>query len=398
MSHLYKNRKKLTATVIGCTFVFCCIWYIMYKPNGFQINIGEEHAVYVREVSKFEQDYKSLQADLTKRFGYVQFKDNITIGKIKIHSKMLSDDATIKQSLLDNNIQEVNAVEMRSSGKVIALVANEAEGKLVLDYIKKYYISKSGIKNIKECSVKENITYSKVKVMISKVKLIEEAAINIINANHVSKTPYIVVIIKGNTDSSEKISFSTIIKWDSKLELGKNNILSQGKDGVKLIQKVLTFENKRLIGENIISEKIIQKEQDRVIIKGSMAEKTTSIVAFATPSRGIVTSGFGERWGKMHCGMDIGAVSGSPILAALDGVVSYSGWEQGYGNTITINHANNIMTLYGHCSKINVVLGQSVKKGDVIGAVGSTGNSTGPHLHFEVRVNGVAVNPTSYLK
>jgi len=294
--------------------------------------------------------------------------------------------------------QKVNAVEMRSNNKVIALVTNEAQGKLVLDYIKKYYISKSGIKDIKQCSIKEKITYTKVKVVISKVELTEVAAINIINANHVSKTPPISVLIKGNGDLSEKISFSTVIRWNPKLESGESNILSQGKDGIKLVQKVLAYENKRLIEENITSERIIQEKLDRVIVKGSMANNIAASVAFITPSRGIVTSGFGERWGKLHCGLDIGALSGSPILAALDGVVSYSGWEQGYGNTITINHPNNIVTLYGHCSKLDVVIGQYVKKGDIIGAVGSTGNSTGPHLHFEVRVNGVAVNPTGYLK
>lgn len=401
MSNFCNNKKKLSAMVISCTFAFCFIWYSLYKPNAFQVNIGGQHTVYVKDIAKFENINRSLQEDLKRRFGYAQQKDNIGIGKIKIDDKMLTDENTIKQLLLDNSIEEVNAVEMRSNNKVIALLANETEGTLVLDYIKKYYTSKCAIKDVKECSVKEKITYSKVKVMISKVELIEGAAINIININHVSKTPLISVLIKGNSSLNEKMSLSTVIKWDANLESGKTNVISQGKDGVKIIQKVLTYENKSLIEENIISEKIIENKVDKVIVKGSMAEGKIAMVStesFITPSRGVITSGFGERWGRMHCGMDIGAASGSPILAALDGVISYAGWEQGYGNTITIKHADNVVTLYGHCSNINVVLGQSVNKGDIIGAVGSTGNSTGPHLHFEVRVNGVAVNPTSYLK
>ena len=401
MSNFCNDKKKLSAMVISCTLVFCCIWYSLYKPNAFQINIGGQHTVYVNEITKFENINRSLQEDLKKRFGYVQQKDNISIGKIKIDYKMLSDEATIRELLLENSIEEVNAVEMRSNNKVIALLANKSEGTLVLDYIKKYYISKGAIKDLKECSIKEKITYSKVKVMMSKVDLIEGAAINVINVNHVSKIPLISVLLKGTSSLNEKMSPSTVIKWDAKLESAKSNVISQGKDGVKLVQKLLTYENKNLLEENIISEKIIKNKEDRVIVKGSMAEGEIAMVAtdsFITPSRGAVTSGFGERWGKMHSGMDIGAESGSPIIAALDGIISYAGWEQGYGNTITIKHADNIVTLYGHCSKINVVLGQPVNKGDIIGAVGSTGNSTGPHLHFEVRINGVAVNPKNYLK
>jgi murein DD-endopeptidase MepM/ murein hydrolase activator NlpD len=398
MSHIHKSNKGLGAIVVGCTLVFCYIWYSVNKPNAFQVNIGGRYTAYVKESSKFDNIYRSLRTDLKKQFGDVEIKDNITVERVKIDTKLLSEDSAIKQMLLDTSIKDVNAVEMRSAGKVMAVVANEEEGKLVLEYIKKYYISKCTIKDVKECTIKENITYSKVKTEFSKVELMESAAINIINANHASKTPLISVIIKGNVDANEPISPSTVIKWDARLESGKSNIISAGKDGIKLVQKMLTYENKRLISEKIIGEKVTLKKEDRVIVKGSMVKKEVSAQVFTTPSRGMVTSGFGLRWGKMHCGLDIGASSGSPILAAIDGVVSFAGWEEGYGNTISIKHAGNIETLYGHCSKLNVVVGQSVKKGEVIGAVGSTGNSTGPHLHFEVKVKGVAVNPIGYLK
>lgn len=116
------------------------------------------------------------------------------------------------------------------------------------------------------------------------------------------------------------------------------------------------------------------------------------------PSRGSISSGFGERWGKSHNGIDIASQSGTPIYSALDGTVSYAGFEEGYGNLIQISSAGNTVIFYGHCSSIDVKLKDVVHKGDLIGRVGSTGNSTGPHLHFEVRINGVAVNPTKYLE
>lgn len=128
----------------------------------------------------------------------------------------------------------------------------------------------------------------------------------------------------------------------------------------------------------------------------SRAASTSSIMYI--PSRGSITSAFGVRWGKMHNGVDIGSPMGDPIYAAMNGKIYYAGWEQGYGNVIKIDHGSGMETIYGHCSSINVSKGQIVKRGEKIGEVGSTGNSTGPHVHFEVRVDGVPQSPLKYLK
>ena len=119
----------------------------------------------------------------------------------------------------------------------------------------------------------------------------------------------------------------------------------------------------------------------------------------------VITSYYGTREHpvqgvvKNHSGIDIGnADFGSPVVAAADGVVIYAGWLGGYGNCIIINHGNGVTTLYGHGQKIIANLHQEVKRGDLIMEVGSTGLSTGPHLHFEVRYNGSCVNPLSFVK
>jgi murein DD-endopeptidase MepM/ murein hydrolase activator NlpD len=115
------------------------------------------------------------------------------------------------------------------------------------------------------------------------------------------------------------------------------------------------------------------------------------------PAQGPVTSPFGMRWGRMHEGIDIGAGYGAPIAAAAAGRIIYCGWEDGYGNLTVIDHGNGLATAYGHQSSIAVACGQDVAQGQTIGYIGSTGHSTGPHLHFEVRVNGSPVDPLGYL-
>lgn len=118
------------------------------------------------------------------------------------------------------------------------------------------------------------------------------------------------------------------------------------------------------------------------------------------PVQGNISSRYGARESirdHTHQGLDIAAVTGTPIKAAADGVITYSGTMGGYGNLIIIDHGNGITTYYGHCSKLYKKKGTKVTAGDRIAAVGSTGNSTGPHLHFEIRKNGVYVNPAKYL-
>jgi murein DD-endopeptidase MepM/ murein hydrolase activator NlpD len=115
------------------------------------------------------------------------------------------------------------------------------------------------------------------------------------------------------------------------------------------------------------------------------------------PVSGPITSPFGWRWGRMHQGVDIGVPSGTPIHAAAAGTVIYCGWEEGYGNFVVIDHGGNLATAYGHQSSIAVACGQQVAQGQVIGYSGCTGHCFGPHLHFEVRINGDPVDPMGYL-
>ncbi|HUF02026.1 MAG TPA: peptidoglycan DD-metalloendopeptidase family protein [Gaiellaceae bacterium] len=122
-----------------------------------------------------------------------------------------------------------------------------------------------------------------------------------------------------------------------------------------------------------------------------------SAAGFIWPVNGVVVSGFGMRWGRMHEGIDITAPTGTPIWAAAAGTVIWSGWRGGYGNAVVVDHGNGLATLYAHASALLVGVGQQVSQGQAVALVGSTGNSSGPHLHFEVRVNGVAVDPLLYL-
>jgi murein DD-endopeptidase MepM/ murein hydrolase activator NlpD len=147
------------------------------------------------------------------------------------------------------------------------------------------------------------------------------------------------------------------------------------------------------------------KKLDGINSGGISAPQSAVSVPSIAPVQGFrLTSAYGMRehpvlgGERMHKGLDLAVAAGTPVLAPADGVVEKASWFSSYGNFIEIAHGGNMETRYGHLSGYNVVAGQHVHKGDVIGYVGSTGRSTGPHLHYEVRVDGQAVDPTPYMQ
>ncbi len=141
----------------------------------------------------------------------------------------------------------------------------------------------------------------------------------------------------------------------------------------------------------IIEEPIIEEEE--IEIKDGIGTGS-----FITPLDGTFTSGYGERWGRFHQGIDIAAQTGTPIKAADNGEVIFVGNSGSYGLLVKLDHNNGYITYYAHCSQINVAVGDVVNQGDIISLVGNTGNSTGPHCHFEIRYDNKHKNPLEYVK
>ncbi|RHW40410.1 M23 family peptidase [Neobacillus notoginsengisoli] len=211
--------------------------------------------------------------------------------------------------------------------------------------------------------------------------------------------PYLEIIVDKEMFKKETVSFQTEVEDNASMFKGDKKVKQEGKNGEREVTYAVSEKNGKVIKNAVVKEQVTQKPVNHIIVRGTKVVPSRGEGSFAWPaSGGYVSSQVGHRWGKMHKGIDIARPSNLTIKAADNGTVVSAGWDGGYGNKIVIDHQNGFRTVYAHLSSIDVRAGQTVAKGSKIGNMGSTGNSTGVHLHFEVYKNGSLQNPMKYLR
>ena len=198
----------------------------------------------------------------------------------------------------------------------------------------------------------------------------------------------------------EVVEFKTIKEESDEYYKGDTVIKQDGEDGIQLFEGTITKERGEVVDRKTDSIENVREVQDKIIIVGTAERpKTAATGTFAMPLKDSyqLSSPFGPRWGRMHTGLDMARGTGIPIYASDGGTVIRAGYNGGYGLCVDIDHENGYVTRYAHCSKILVSVGDKVYQGQNISLMGSTGNSTGPHLHFEIIQNGTAINPAPKL-
>lgn len=276
----------------------------------------------------------------------------VCISTLCIITMITMNNPQLSEAKEENN-KEINALVMKSDEVNIGVVSSEEIGNSAIEKVKEIYLGSSNIDNITSVKLNNEISYENITCSKNDILSEEEISNKIIKYNDSNEKSLVSFTVQKGAQVKEKIQ------------------------GTKLEDEV-AFN----------------------IANGSSTELYKEVFlhnSLNTPIRGILTSTFGEqREGYNHKGIDLAANMGTPIEAALDGTVYFSGVANGYGNVVMIKHQNNLETIYAHCNTLNVSTGQNVTRGQVIAEVGNTGDSTGPHLHFEIRVNGSPVDPLQY--
>ncbi|MDE5859456.1 MAG: peptidoglycan DD-metalloendopeptidase family protein [Oscillospiraceae bacterium] len=218
------------------------------------------------------------------------------------------------------------------------------------------------------------------------------------------EVPYLQVMTTKEVTYTEEIDYETITTEDPDMYKGESIVNVKGVEGEKEVKALVTYKNDVVVSREVIEEVVLSEPVSKEMTVGTRETRTPVSTGsggsgdyFWPVDGGYISAYQGDRRG--HKGIDIAAPYGTPIYAAESGTVieTGSGWNGGYGNCIKIEHADGKITLYGHQSSLAVEYGDYVVKGQLIGYVGSTGDSTGNHLHFEVRSNGSYLNPTDYV-
>lgn len=219
--------------------------------------------------------------------------------------------------------------------------------------------------------------------------------------------PLLNVMITSTAVKKETIPYEVQVELDSRLWRGQTRIHQAGAEGEAEVTYRLVRQNGAVISREVAARRVLKEPVARVVVQGTRRMVATARMRVSRgsgsgtlgwPVGGSITSGYGYRGREFHGGIDIAADYGAPVAAAAGGQVVFAGWDGGYGRTVVIDHGNGLATRYAHLSRVDVSSGEAVGRGEAIGAVGATGRASGPHLHFEVLVNGARVNPYHYLR
>lgn len=270
-------------------------------------------------------------------------------------------------------------------GECVALVKNRETAEEVVDRVKDEYKCAATT----QVEIEEETSIEKLELQNGDEKP------EILTARQASEQiveqEAVTVKTKEVIEEEKTVAYKTITRTTDQLNTGETVTRQQGKSGRQIITKEVTKENGQVTAEKIISCETVTESVPEIILCGT--------AGLASPlDQLVLTSGFGQRWGRQHTGLDFGMTEGSPIYAAKSGTVTCAQYKNSYGNLVIIDHGDGMETYYAHCSRLDVAEGQKVEAGQQIAAVGSTGNSTGPHLHFEVRIDGVPQDPAQWLE
>ena len=319
---------------------------------------------------------------------------------------LASDDKLSAVDVFNSNMSNIFTINL--NGHSITLTDNTIgftsliEDKyLILEEVCNSYINELGIdiNNIRSIEVMGTINSDTEKNRLSTLKLSGEVAEQVYDS-YVINESLSGLNFKIDLTESEVIEPEIVTEECNDLYIGDIETV-QGVRGINLVHKEIIYNGLNKSEENIISKQIIQPVVNTAVKVGTKNPYYDGIAFLSNPSKGgYLSSYFGEvRAKSVHKGIDIAKDLGASVNASLDGTVIKAGYNNGgYGNLIVIQHGNNMKTYYAHLNEIYVNVGDKVKKDDVIGVVGSTGNSTGPHLHFELRIDNQPVDPIKYIQ
>ena len=426
--------------------------------TSYSVVIDGKAVGQISSVSALNQAMAATKDKVQQETGMEIISSYNTV-ETKIHHGLFNSNLSNQEltALLEEEVEWLvsGATLNINNGEIQFAVADEADGQEVLDKLKELATAKADGAVVKSVDFQEEVSIDAGNVKVSEIqtpdKIIEAiqegkeevkthkvvegesfwmiarnndlsvAELQSLNADIVpeklqigqeitltKQEPLLSVVVTKEMTVEETIAHNTEYKNTASLLKGETKVVTQGSDG----KKKVTYEVKESTGatleKNVVNEVVISEPVTEVVNKGTGSIQISSRSAtnsnggngtLAWPlSSNKITSPYGTRSRGFHSGIDLSAKTGTSVYASAGGKVVLASWYYGYGNCVVVDHGNGIKTRYAHLSSYKCKVGDKVSRGQLIALSGNTGNSTGPHLHFEVIVNGATKNPVNYLK
>jgi murein DD-endopeptidase MepM/ murein hydrolase activator NlpD len=397
----YALPVSLGAAAICGIFLFTTlitgdITYYEYSYNGKVLGVVKDEADVYRTVSRPE-----TRETINERVGAPVMLDDDENIQVKRVVKLMSSGVPVdeEEDIISNiaTLGDVGVIgqAVHSGDDDIGTLAGESEVEKLFKLIQDHWLSGEDVSRFSEVGFADEVTTSEVRTTRKNLETADEVFARL------QRTSFSAIGVKTveTVNYEETYEEEPVYTDDDTRYEDYELVITPGASGLRKVTAERVRVNGEPTGETPLSYEVVRPATAAYAIKGvRKLPKPIGSGKFARPAKGgAISSPFGPRWGRMHEGIDID-INYAPVYAAGDGKVVYTGNKgDGYGVMVVIDHGEGFETIYGHLSRSSVNIGDEVYKGQRIATSGNTGRSTGAHLHFEVRVNGVPRNPLGYL-
>ena len=385
-----RNFKYVTCLVLAVASVVLTV-----AASGVTFGYTVSYSDRVIAVVSSEADYNKADAIVLYNIDEDSAKENSISPKfgltVTVKDRLNTTDEVV-DAIVSNNKDIVEAEAIVVNGEMVLCAEGNVVSGLLKDRLKAYYVEGA-----------ENNSEFVEKVETQKGYFLKEDSVGLREAEEFVNTLSVKTVSVAT--NRVEVPFETKNVKDSTKVRGYSKITTKGENGITEKTEETVSINGEVTETKVISSKVIKEQVTQVVTVGTANNYTSATATAKAKSAGFIcpiSSGkyrvsayYGD--GRNHKAIDLAADKGTPIFAAAAGTVTYAGWDGDYGYNVIIQHANGMKTRYAHANALCVSTGATVAQGDMIATVGSTGWSTGNHLHFEVIVNGARVNPGPYI-
>jgi murein DD-endopeptidase MepM/ murein hydrolase activator NlpD len=439
-------RKTVAIVAVILVVSAALIGVVSAKHQAYELRVDEKLVGYVSDEALVAQAVNNILAQSKSGQIEMALMNKIATVKVEYSGKTL-DKAQAEAALKPELKLGQKACVIQVNGKEAVVLVDKASAERAVAELKTDYvanISKAGNVNVQDLKFNEEVALTERAVDPSQIKSVADAKMillrgtdklviysvksgdslwTIARANNMMvddlrkanpdlrgdrldigqklnlavAEPYINLVSVEKVVQTINIAFRTEVREDPDLWPWQQVVKQAGVYGKKEVTLEIRRQNGKEIGRTVLHEELLSEPKTQMMVQGSKISPDLGTGQYAWPTTGKITSRFGSRRSGYHQGLDIAAPVGTPVYAADAGTVVWAGVRAGYGNLIIVDHGGGkTITMYGHLSQMMAKVGDTVKRSQLIGKVGSTGRSTGPHLHFEIRVEGSAQNPIAY--